>query len=81
METILGGIAFACLIAAQFFAVVAVRNARRESDSRSDVTHFATMGVQNISGNLATDFVIPSEHSLVRSSFHINHGAGDHDGF
>ncbi len=27
METILGGLAFACLIAAQFFAIVAVHNA------------------------------------------------------
>jgi hypothetical protein len=39
METFLGGIAFACLIAAQFFAVVAVHSARREgSESRRDAS-------------------------------------------
>ena len=32
METLLGGLAFGCLIAAQFFAVVAVHNERWESD-------------------------------------------------
>lgn len=39
METFLAGIAFACLIAAQFFAVVAVHNARREgAPSRCDAS-------------------------------------------
>lgn len=33
METILGGLAFACLIAAQFLAVIAVHKARWESRS------------------------------------------------
>ena len=32
METVLGGVAFACLIAAQFFAVVAVHRARWERE-------------------------------------------------
>jgi hypothetical protein len=32
METFPGGLAFACLITAQFFAVVAVHKARRESE-------------------------------------------------
>jgi hypothetical protein len=34
METLLGGLAFGCLIAAQFFAVVAVHNERWENESR-----------------------------------------------
>jgi len=39
METFLGSIAFACLIAAQFFAVVAVHNARWEKEpSRRDAS-------------------------------------------
>ena len=33
METILGGVAFACLLACQFLAVVAVHNARWDSGS------------------------------------------------
>ena len=36
METLLGGLAFGCLIAAQFFAVVAVHNERWESDDPRD---------------------------------------------
>ena len=33
METILGGVAFACLLACQLLAVVAVHNARWDSGS------------------------------------------------
>ena len=36
METVLGGLDFGCLIAAQFFAVVAVHNERWESDDPRD---------------------------------------------
>jgi hypothetical protein len=35
METILGGLAFACLIAAQFFAVVVIHTMRWESGPTS----------------------------------------------
>ena len=39
METILGGLAFACLLACQFLAVVAVHNARWDNgSSERDVT-------------------------------------------
>ena len=36
METILGGLAFACLIACQFLAVVAVQKERWDSGSSED---------------------------------------------
>jgi hypothetical protein len=50
METIPGGLAFACLVAAQFFAVFAVHNARRRA-VRAGATHPVRTIVHNTLDN------------------------------
>ena len=54
MDTILGGLAFFALIAAQLFAVVAVHDARWESRSREH----EDLGVQDLSADARVQYLL-----------------------